>query len=346
MAWGQSPDSTRKFRPIAVYPAFGFQPETSFQVGLVAVMVLKGRDQSQTSFERQSTMNPFILYTFKRQVLTEFPIDYFFRNGFNLNLAPRYFDFPDSFYGIGNDKDPDNFETYTNQFWQLAGQLYIPVSEKTFVGAAIDVHYTRLKDFKEGGELENGTVNGINGGTLAGIGPALKYDTRDYAIYPAKGFLISSQFIPIIAGDFSYSSFLLDVRRYITIKNPRNILALQFNTRIISGNNIPFYKLPQLGGAERLRGIANASLYRDENSFFTQVEYRKHLVWRLGMVAFMGVGDVASRLQDYRINEFKYVGGAGLRFAAIPDKKVNLRFDFGVASGGQTGFYVGMSEAF
>jgi hypothetical protein len=64
------------------------------------------------------------------------------------------------------------------------------------------------------------------------------------------------------------------------------------------------------------------------------------------MVAFAGVGDVANRSEDYRFSEFKYVGGIGLRFAAIKGQKLNFRFDIGFASRGQNAFYVDMREAF
>ncbi|MEM7298753.1 MAG: hypothetical protein AAF391_10865 [Bacteroidota bacterium] len=79
---------------------------------------------------------------------------------------------------------------------------------------------------------------------------------------------------------------------------------------------------------------------------YTQVEYRRPLFWRLGMTVFAGVGDVAYNLNDFNLSEFKYVAGLGGRFAAIPEKKLNIRADIGVARGGQMAFYVGLSEAF
>jgi hypothetical protein len=58
------------------------------------------------------------------------------------------------------------------------------------------------------------------------------------------------------------------------------------------------------------------------------------------------MGDVASSIGDFDLSTFKYVAGLGYRFAVIPNQKLNLRIDFGIAEGGQTGFYVGMREAF
>ena len=79
---------------------------------------------------------------------------------------------------------------------------------------------------------------------------------------------------------------------------------------------------------------------------FFQTEYRRKLFWRFGAVAFAGIGDVAHKMGDFNVSDLKYVGGLGLRFAAIKDKKFNIRFDYGLARGNQSAFYIGLEEAF
>ena len=54
------------------------------------------------------------------------------------------------------------------------------------------------------------------------------------------------------------------------------------------------------------------------------------LYWRFGLVAFAGFGQVADKIEKMEFSEFKPSGGLGLRFALIPDQKVNLRIDMGV----------------
>ena len=329
-----------------IYPAFGYQPETRTQLGIIGLWALRSRDNSQTVFQRQSTFTPFVLFTFRQQVLTEMNLDYYFSNGYNLNVSPRIFNFPDFYFGVGNGNDPDISESYTNLYAQIEGQFYIPIGPKAFVGAAFDFHTTRLNDKVDGGMLISDNVIGVDGGNLAGLGPAFKYETRNNVIYPTKGYFIAGQALFNGLGDFEYNAYSMDFRKYFSTKDEKHIFAWQVNTRFSTGNNMPFYKLPQLGGDSRLPGIANASLYRDRQAVFTQFEYRRHLVWRLGMVAFAGAGDVADSVGDFEISEFKYVVGTGLRFAVLPEQKLNLRFDFGAARGGQTGFYIGMREAF
>lgn len=345
-SFAQNRDSTRVTSSFAIYPAFGYQPETSTQVGIVGVWALNSQDESQSFFKRQSTFTPFFIYTFRNQVLSQLNLDYYFSNGNNLNISPSYFNFPDFYFGIGNDNDADVFEAYTNRYVQLNGQFYFPLNSQVFIGAAFDMHTTRLKDKVIGGMLESSNEIGIDGGTIFGFGPTIKFESRNNVIYPTKGHLIVAQSLFNTLGDFGYNSYTLDIRKYFSGNNEKNVFAWQINTRFTSGRNIPFYKLPQLGGDSQLRGIANASLYRDRQAIFTQFEYRRHLVWRFGMVAFAGFGDVANKVLDLEFSEFKYVMGTGIRFAVLPDQKLNLRFDFGVAKGGQTGFYVGMREAF
>ncbi len=330
----------------AGYPAFGYQPETGLQFGGVAVGVLNRIDDSQSEFVRQSSLTPFIIYTTRNQILSACNVDYYFTNGANLNVTPRFFKFPDKYFGIGNANDPDIFEDYTSTFFQLDGVMLLAKSSRFFWGAALDFQTVSFKEKEAGGVLETNTIIGSGGGTLFGIGPAMRYDSRNNVIYPSNGYLVNVNSLFSYLGDFSYSSYLIDIRKYISIKSDTDVLAIQLSGRFTGGSNVPFYKLPQLGGDDRLRGIANASLYRDRQTLFSQVEYRKSLFWIIGAVAFAGFGDVSNQLGNLSLSEFKYVGGIGARFQIIPEQRLNVRFDYGLAKGGQSAFYVGLREAF
>lgn len=348
LSYGQEQDSIKIKTPksFAIYPAIGYSPETSLQLGVIGVWVLKGQDSSQTEFVRRSSLTPFALYTLKGQILTELSVDYFFKKGVNVNIAAQFFNYPDSYYGIGNENNPNVYESYTNIFGRINGEVYYPLTKAAFAGLTFNAQLNSIEDIQPGGMLELGSVNGIQGGRVFGLGPAFKFDNRNDAIYPTKGLLVTGLFRPVFWSDYQYASYSIDFRQYLTIKNDKNILAYNVNINFTSGSDIPFYKLPQLGGANRLRGISNASLYRDKQLFFTQVEYRRHIVWRIGLVAFLGLGEVASSVGEFDLTNFKYVTGLGYRFAVLKNQKLNFRFDFGVTNDGQTAFYVGMREAF
>jgi outer membrane protein assembly factor BamA len=174
-------------------------------------------------------------------------------------------------------------------------------------------------------------------------------DTRDNILYPVRGLFARAEinfYSTAFGGDFNYTHIVLDFRKYISIKNEQNILAFQAAGNFTSGDEVPFYKLQKVGGDKRLRGIENANLYLDKQSFWMQAEYRRTLFWRLGGVAFAGFGDVAPGLGEFRFDELKYVVGLGGRFQALKDEKLNVRLDAGIGRGGQYAFYLSVKEAF
>ena len=341
----ESNDSTKK-SSFAIYPAFGSQPETGAQLGTIAIWVFKARDNENQEFQRQTSISPFFLYTLKNQVISAFDTDAYFKNGLNLTSTVRYFNFPDNYYGIGNSNDPDSLEKYTNNFFQIVGTLYRPINPKVFVGLTYELQRNWLRDIEPEGRIITENITGQDGGFFLGVGPAVKYDSRDNTIFPSKGIFAFANILAVQIGDYRYTAYTLEARKFFTIANEKNIIGIHFSSRFTSGKNVPFYKLPQLGGDERLRGIENASIYRDKQSIFLQTEYRRDLFWRFGMVAFAGIGDVAKNPGDFRLDEFKYIAGLGLRFAAVKGQKLNIRTDFGIARGGQTAFYIGLKEVF
>ena len=316
------------------------------QFGAAAIWVLPNKQSGQSDFVRESTISPFFLYTLKNQIISAVNLNLFPAGGNALNGSVRFFNFPDSYFGLGNSNDPDISEQYTNTFFQVEGRFLKPLSEKAFLGAALDFQHNSITDIVDGGMLAGDVPVGINGGTLLGLGPAFRFDSRNNTIYPNKGYFLTVRSLFNFVGDFNFSSYLVDLRKYISVKNEDNILAFQLLGSFTGGDEAPFYKLPQLGGDARLRGISNASLYRDRQMVYAQAEYRRPLFWRLGMTVFAGAGDVASDLDGFQLSEFKYVGGIGGRFAAIPEDKLNLRVDLGIARGGQVAIYAGISEAF
>ncbi len=346
LALAQDSDSDENKSSLAIFPALSFAPETSLQFGAAAIWVLPNKQSDQSEYIRESTVSPFFLYTLKNQIISAVNLNLFTPNENVINGSIRFFNFPDSYFGIGNNNDPDISEQYTNTFYQLEWRYLKPFSKTSFLGVGWDLQHNSIKEILEGGMLSNDSPTGIAGGTLFGLGPAFRFDSRNNTIYPIKGYFITIRSLFNYIGTFGFSSHLVDLRKYISLWNEENILAFQVRGNFTGGSDAPFYKLPQLGGDASLRGISNASLYRDRQMIYAQAEYRRPLFWRFGMTVFAGVGDVANDLGDYELSAFKYVGGLGGRFAAIPEDKLNIRIDLGVARGGQFAIYAGISEAF
>ena len=343
------PDSTQlKKANFSIYPVLGYQPETNFTFGAVSFIVYDKNPQNE-AYYRPSTISPYFLYTLNNQMLLAIDFDLYFKNGYFLDIKPRFYKFPDFFYGIGNSNVIADEEIYTNKFVRLDGRFMKFVNHKLSAGLKFDFQNNKLYDFDEDGKLIHEDISGTEGGLNSGLGPTALLDTRDNILYPASGIFAKFEinfYSSAFGGDFNYTHFVLDFRKYISVKNEKNILAFQAAANFTSGDDIPFYKLQKVGGNSRLRGIENANLYIDKQSFWMQAEYRRKLFWRFGGVAFAGFGDVAPGLDKFVFNELKYVLGLGGRFQAMKDEKLNVRLDAGIGRGGQYGIYLSIKEAF
>jgi hypothetical protein len=332
----------------SIYPVIGYQPETRFIFGAISFLVYGEEEGGDSEYYRPSTISPYILYTLNQQMLIAIDFDHFFPKGYFLALKPRYYKYPDFFYGIGNDNRIEDEEVYVNRFERLDGSFMKFVNQRLAVGLKFDIQNNHLSDFEEEGQIISDDIFGVNGGLNVGLGPTLQVDSRDNILYPSRGVFALAEITMYrqgLGGDFTYTNFILDLRKFLSIKNEKNILAFQLAGNFTSGK-VPFYKLPKVGGDSRLRGIENANLYIDRQSFWMQAEYRRKLFWRLGAVAFVGFGDVAPNLADFRPDEFKYVIGLGGRFQPIKSEKLNARLDLGIGRGGQYAFYLSIKEAF
>ena len=119
------------------------------------------------------------------------------------------------------------------------------------------------------------------------------------------------------------------------------MLAFQGVAGITIGDP-PFYMMNDL--EDTLRGFSN-NRFVDNNMLALQTEYRLPLFWRLGMVGFVGVGQVFDDLSNFSIGEFIPSAGLGLRVNLIRDHSINLRIDYGVSSV-DSSFDIKFMEAF
>ena len=354
MACGQEVESMAKDtisdkpRNLAVYPALGYTPETEFTLGAIAFIVFEDKKKDD-NYHRPSSLTPFFVYTTKKQMLLKSELDIFLLNGNNINFDARYFNFPDVYYGIGNETNAEISEQYTDEFFRVDGRFYKPVKPKLFVGFNYDFQFNSIKHIVEGGMLETDAPIGIDGGWNVGIGLGLQYDSRNSTLYPTQGKQFIANLITYsyaFGGDYNYTKYVLYYRQYFEFLGPKNIVAFQFKSNLTGGGGLPFYKLSAIAGDSRLRGIQHRNLYKDNNSMFFQVEGRQDLFWRIGGVLFAGVGQAFESFNSMSADNFRFVYGIGGRFQAMRDQKLNLRLDLGFSDEGQHAFYLSVREAF
>lgn len=135
---------------------------------------------------------------------------------------------------------------------------------------------------------------------------------------------IARQLIPILHGNW-----VLD-------------LSVRASTTNAEGSNeVPFFLMPDLGGAGELRGFANYR-FRDRHSILATAEYRWYVQEYVEMAIFYDAGKVVRRKGDLDFSGLKSDVGIGLRFhtpgttvlrleAARSNEGLRLIFGFGPA---------------
>ena len=330
----------------AFYPQAFYTPETQFAIGAGGMVytrlgIGKQLPPSKMVFSTYYTTN-------KQYSFSILPSIYFGGNSGIISESKLIFNKEISkFYGIGN-----NTEEIGNPEYQM--QLFRFYTEIGFETNIIDeIHFGFIYEFSSSFNMDkltntlllNENLLGSEGGKTSGLGFVILIDHRDNVFYPTQNSFFKARVIFMgrdLGGDFTYNRMVVDYRRYFDVGN-ENIIASQVFIESTSGD-VPFFKLALLGGSEIMRGYF-LGRYRDELYLSWQIEYRKMFWWRLGAVAFWGVGDVAKKFNDLHLPELKYSYGFGLRYAFDEKENLNVRMDIGFGKN-TSGVYFSLEEAF
>lgn len=181
--------------------------------------------------------------------------------------------------------------------------------------------------------------------TLNSLGFKIERDTTPNRFYPDAGtmFRFSSDFFAKdIGGTFTFQSYNLTLNSFHSLGS-KQVLAYNAFACATTGD-APFFGQCIFGMKGELRGYP-AGRYIDKTMLATQLEYRRSLPWRLGIVAFGGLGEVAPRYSDFTVHNILPSGGVGPRFMLSGKYHVNLRADIAWGKNGHT-FSMGLGESF
>ncbi len=331
---------------ILILPIAARSIETDWSFG-VAVSSTFHLRSSKDSISRTSNIQGLTLYTLQKQIIAVVNgTIYFPGEKYILNQQFSYSYFPDKFWGLGKNT-PDSAEepfSYKQFYIYLHPQRLI--ANNIFLGFRYEYQKLMNIEYIKGGLFDKENVAGRYDYHVSGLGLSITYDTRNNAFSPDKGSMLQfyfSHFDNFFGSDYKYTNFVLDARRFMKIYK-QQVLALQLYGFFNSGET-PLRSLGLLGGSNMMRGYYSGR-FRDKTLTVFQAEYRVPVYWRIGVVAFGGVGNVSSDLKNIDFNNVKYSLGGGLRLALNKAEKLNLRLDYGVARGGSSGFYFQLGEAF
>lgn len=338
-----SEDEDRKDSGIVFVPGAFYTPETDW--GFAAGLLYYFQCCNSYDINRPSSLSANIIYTLENQKMLTLIPNLFIDNGrFISNSRINLRDYPEKFYGIGND-NPDEYSLFTNKGIQFSSKFSRLIFDNTYAGININYKNTYITDIENNDSEKYAYLISYGRTQLLGIGLHLSYDTRDNLFYTSEGTYInlSAEFFSSnIFGfnDFDFESYIIDMRYFYPIYT--NVFAIQTYFHLNS-KDCPFYSMPTLGGPSLLRGVIQ-NRYRDRNLLAFQSEYRMPVSRKFTLIFFGGLGNVYNKLDDLEFDKTRYGIGAGLRYR-LSDTGINLRADIGY-SDKDINFYLGVLEAF
>lgn len=342
-------DSAREAAPkknLLILPFIVSSLETNWGLGGIAARFFKPARQDTAI--RTSDVNVLGLYTLKKQlILVLSSTIYFPKEDRIARFQASYSYYPDKFWGLGDHTPYNAQEPFTQRQFFINPQFLQRVHGNMYLGVTYEFQLTGPVSYTPGGLFDQENIAGRHGGNTSGIGPILSWDTRNNAYSPDRGFFAELQYVWFgkqIGSDFDLRIFSIDLRKFFRITEG-SVLAIQGLAGLTSGNT-PFRKLEELGGTDMMRGYYQGR-FTDKCLMAYQAEYRLHLFWRLGMVAFASTGEVSPDLRHFELSPdgLHYAYGGGLRFMLSKEEKLNLRIDYGVARHSNA-FNVQLREAF
>ena len=325
------------------FPLVYYTPETKLMLGAGAIASWKMKNDSANT---ASFISPWFTYSTNRQVRGQiFGSLYFNGQKHQLDFETEFQKLKRPFFGIGNKLDKDFEEIALTRSYSLNVSYFNRIKKVFLIGGIYDLDDTYQIDAEPGKILDTTDIEGKHGGFVQGLGLQAAFDNRDDIYFPYKGnfFQVNAVGYPTFLGSkYQFATVKAEYRSFINIKR-KVVLASQILAKMSFGD-VPFYKMPTLGGDEILRGYTNGR-GRDKFLFNLQGELRVPLN-RFIISGFFGSGIVGDKFMDYfKVKDYSYSIGAGARFKPFKESGVVLRMDVGFWQG-TYGIYFVFNEAF
>jgi hypothetical protein len=351
-----APSDKPSFIPVPI--AF-YQQETGFAAGVAILPVWRfGTD----TMVRKSNARLLAWYSQEKQTTVQLthtiftPGEKFFFSG-----ELSYLDLAFNYYGVGNNTNKNVESHIQYPLFIFDEKALIKTIPNLFVGVRYrltNLGKVELRD-TEGSRVPFDLIPASQqeGGVSSGVGPALLYDGRDNVLATYRGNFVDAHMLfngSALGSDYKFNRYQIDARHFNPLFGSNNtIFGVQFVGQYHSGD-VPFRELGGMGAtlggslynnAYLMRGIYE-NRFRDRQFTTVQAEIRQKLFWRFDVVGFLGAGQVGYKISDYTFDGTKLAGGLGARFRFNRRDRLNIRLDYGVGSGGNSGIIFAVGEAF
>jgi hypothetical protein len=262
----------------------------------------------------------------------------------------------DDFYGLGPDTSKDTRVSYRFDGRRFEGRAIVRPREWLEVGGRVGHLATSIR---RGKDKRFPSVEDLFE-VIAAPGllrhPDYLYtdlsaavDTRDEPGNARDGGYYSiawRQYSDRVFDSFSFRELDAHARHFFPIFDKKRVFALQatlVSTTPDTGNEVPFFMQPYLGGGHSLRSVADYR-FRDRSIVHFNVEYRWEAFAALDMALFTDFGTVAPEVSDLDFGDLKRAYGIGFRFNT--PGAVFFRIDIATGASEGTRFYFKFSNAF
>jgi len=327
----------------AFVPVLFYTPETQFGLGVGVAHSYRWRGQEDAP---PNNFVPALIYTQRKQTVFRLINDHLSESGQWLwNSSIAYTNYPDRFYGVGNDTRLEDEELFTEVYGLIDASLQRKILPNTFAGLQARFERYYLKNRQIDGQLVAGEIEGADAGSINGLGIRATHNTRNSAFIPTRGRLAEFSWINHNRSLGSSTNFTTTVgryRRYWPV-TPSWVLAFDLIVEDRSGD-VPFRRMGLLGGQYLMRGYF-LGRFRDHKLSALQIDTRHMFNQTYGMVLFMSTGWVGRSWNDFHLNDFHQSYGGGFRIVLDQKAQINLRLDYGVGRDSRA-FYMGVGESF
>lgn len=231
------------------------------------------------------------------------------------------------FFGLGNDSRQDNETNYG--FEPISVGVTETARPVWWFGLGGGVDYLKYET-SEGDGPTPSTEEVFDSVTAPGLGIDFEYlrprafvqiDWRQSPGYTTSGGLYRAAWSKYLERDlsgFDFDRVDIEIDQFIPLFRANWVIALRgliSTTNVDSGDQIPFFLLPRLGGSSELRGYPNFR-FIDRHRLLLTAEYRWTPSKFLDMAIFYEAGKVASRRADLDLEDLHESYGIGARFHA------------------------------
>jgi hypothetical protein len=244
----------------------------------------------------------------------------------DVSARAQHYEYPQQdFFGFGQRSREDDRTNYLLRSTEASSQLTWTVVKLIDVGGGISYLAPTIGSGTD--ERFPSTERLFNPATIPGYDrqpdflrgdASVALDWRDNRLHPHAGGRYGvqlSQYRDQNLGAFDFRSLAVDFQQYVPIPNRYRTIALHAAAVFTdpgTDQQVPFYFVPSLGGAQTLRGFREFR-FQDRNSLVLTAEYRWEGWWALDGTVFVDAGQVVARRQDFRLNDFDLSYGVGFR---------------------------------